>query len=507
MAVVIERSFVMGFMNRVLKLGLVSLLGVILAVAPSATSYALTTPPPLAVPTELVLAEIKITGDEFLIIQNNSGTNIADLSQYWLEGFNNVNPLAAGVSSSTQQLPAVNLAAGQSVMLSAVARPTCAVAVAGKLNLSLSDSGGFLEIVQLTPVASGAVSHLPGDAVSWSSSTSGQIAQVPSSTKDPQGMYYRYQMATNSFGWQLADQDTANPCQLNVVITSGGTTLKQSPSLDGLLSANDSAPSRIVSLATDDIIASSPLGSNLPQADEGLIIPEITELLPNPSSSGNDTVAEYIELYNPNDQPFDLSSFSLRSGTTVLHSYTFPPGTSLPGQAFSAYYAVVTGLSLSNSGGRVGLLDPLGNELISSATYGSAKDDQAWALANGNWYWTISPTPGAPNVIIQPMATTANSLVTTTSQPAVSKTTKAKSATTPKAAKAPKAATTKSTKAAKPKTVLAASSAAVALPQRPIHASVLALVAGLALLYGAYEYRTDLSNQLFKLRRQFTNRR
>ena len=88
----------MGFMNRVLKLGLVSLLGVILAVAPSATSYALTTPPPLAVPTELVLAEIKITGDEFLVIQNNSGTNIADLSQYWLEGFNNVNPLAAGAS-------------------------------------------------------------------------------------------------------------------------------------------------------------------------------------------------------------------------------------------------------------------------------------------------------------------------------------------------------------------------------------------------------------------------
>ena len=496
----------MGFMNRLLKLGLAGLIGVVLVVVPSATSYALTTPPPLGVPDQLAIAEIKITGDEFLVIQNNSGTNIADLSQYWLEGFNNVNPLAAGVSSSTQQLPAVNLAVGQSVMLSATAHPTCSLAVAGKLNLSLSDSGGFLEIVQLTPVASGAVSHLPGDAVSWSSSTSGQIASVPSSTKDPQGMYYRYQVAANSFGWQLADQDTANPCQLNVVITSGGTTVKQNPSLEGLLSANDSAPSRIVSLAADDITASSPVGSNLPPADEGLIIPEITELLPNPSSSGNDTVAEYIELYNPNDQPFDLSSFSLRTGTTVLHSYTFPPGTSLPGQAFSAYYAVVTGLSLSNSGGRVSLLDPFGNELISSATYGSAKDDQAWALASGNWYWTISLTPGAPNVIIQPMATTANSLVTTTSPPAVSKTTKVKSAATPKTTKTTKAVTTKS-KAAKPKTVLAASSAAVALPQRPIHANVLALVAGLALLYGAYEYRTDLSNQLFKLRRQFTTRR
>ena len=181
----------MGFMNRLLKLGLAGLIGVALAVVPSATSYALASPPPLGVPAQLAIAEIKITGDEFLVIQNNSGTNIADLSQYWLEGFNNVNPLAAGVSSSSQQLPAVNLAAGQSVMLSAAARPTCAVAVAGKLNLSLSDSGGFLEIVQLTPVASGAVSHLPGDAMSWSSSTAGQISQVPSSTKDPQSMYYR----------------------------------------------------------------------------------------------------------------------------------------------------------------------------------------------------------------------------------------------------------------------------------------------------------------------------
>ena len=247
----------------------------------------------------------------------------------------------------------------------------------------------------------------------------------------------------------------------------------------------------------------------MPLTDEGLIIPEITELLPNPPGSGNDAVAEYIELYNPNDQPFDLSNFSLRTGKTVLHSYVFPSGTSLPGRAFSAHYAVATGLSLSNSGGRVSLLDPLGNELISSATYGVAKDGQAWALANGNWYWTISLTPGASNVIIQPISATAKPLASSTSSKSktvVLKTPKVKSLATPKAAKTTKPKTTKP-KLTKSKTVLTATSAAVTVPKRPIHSSVLALVAGLALLYGAYEYRTDISNQLFKFRKQLTIRR
>ena len=487
-------------MNPFLKLATASLTGALLALWPIAVSFAVTAPPSLSLPAQLAIAEIKITGDEFLVIQNNSDTSIADLSQYWLEGFNNVNPLAAGVSNSAQQLPAVSLAASQSVMLSAVARPTCASTVAGKLNLSLSDSGGFLEIVQLRLAASGAVSHLPGDAVSWSSSTAGQIANVPSSSKDPQGVYYRYQVDAGNFGWQLADQDIANPCQLNVMVTTGGTTSQQSPLMGGLLSAGDSVPATIISLATD--VTTNTVDTGLPLADAGLIIPELTELLPNPMGSGNDAVAEYIELFNPNDQPFDLSNFSLRTGTSVFHIYTFPPGTSLPGRAFGAYYAAATGLSLSNSGGGVSLLDPLGNELISSATYGTAKDGQAWALADGNWYWTLSQTPGGANVIVQPVSAASKTLVASAgSKTVAAAAAKAKSATVPKTTKTAKASS------AKPKTVLAASSAAVALPKRPIHGSVLALVAGLALLYGAYEYRTDLSNQLYKLRKQLAARR
>src|SRR3972149_6494200 len=66
-------------------------------------------PPTAAVPPGLSLAEIKVTGNEFIMLQNNTGASITDLSRYWLYFFNNVNPLAVGVSSSSQHLLARGL--------------------------------------------------------------------------------------------------------------------------------------------------------------------------------------------------------------------------------------------------------------------------------------------------------------------------------------------------------------------------------------------------------------
>src|SRR3990167_2839140 len=86
-------------------------------------------PPTAAVPLGLSLAEIKVTGNEFVILQNNTGGAITDLSKYWLYVFNNINPLAAGVSSSSQQLPSGTLANGQFILLSANGGNTCGAAV------------------------------------------------------------------------------------------------------------------------------------------------------------------------------------------------------------------------------------------------------------------------------------------------------------------------------------------------------------------------------------------
>src|SRR5947209_2406260 len=121
-------------LQRLLWVGMTNVL--LLAGLPVGASA--TAPPTMAIPNGLSFAEIKITGDEFIVLQNNSGTDIADLSSYWLQDFNNTNPLAAGVNNSSQQLPQVSLVNGQTLLLSAAAMPTCCAAVAGKLNISLT---------------------------------------------------------------------------------------------------------------------------------------------------------------------------------------------------------------------------------------------------------------------------------------------------------------------------------------------------------------------------------
>ena len=125
-----------------------------------------------AVPAILAFSQIKVTGDEYLVAQNNSGATIPDLSVYAVKIFNNVNPLASGVAVSTQTLPVVSLEPGDKVTLSAATRQTCGAAVAGKLSASLVDGGGTLQLLMTTNSAS-----TPSliDSISWSSGASGQI--------------------------------------------------------------------------------------------------------------------------------------------------------------------------------------------------------------------------------------------------------------------------------------------------------------------------------------------
>jgi len=438
-------------------------------------------PPVLSAPRGLSFTEIKITGDEFLVLQNDSDAIITDLSSYWLQDFNNVNPLAVGVSNSSQQLPQVSLAKGQTLLLSSATQPTCGAAVAGKLSVSLTDSGGFLELVKMGQDASGAVTQTPGDVVSWSSSANGAIQNVPSSTKDPKAAWYRYQNGTN-YPWQQADIDSTNACQLNVTI--GGSTSSQNLA-NGLGQASTSPPAIIVSLS-DDAASGDP--TTLPASDLGLLAPQLTELLPNPNGSGTDNTDEFVELYNQNNSTFDLSGFTLQVGTTTTHNYTFPSGTLLAPKSFKAFLSEQTGLSMSNTGGQATLLDPLGTSISASNVYGTAKDGQAWALANGKWYWTTQPTPDASNVINQPVSSSGGS----------SKVSKK----TVKNARAVKGAST--TSASGSAGQLATQDVAQVTP---IHPWTLALVAMCALLYGAYEYRVDIRNRLHRFRADRTARR
>jgi hypothetical protein len=475
-----------------------SLLLALLVVGSAAPLVLAAGPPTIATPAGLSISQLKITGDEFVVLTNNTANTISNLSSYWLYAFNNVNPLATGVSSSSEQLPTASLGAGQAILLSSNGMATCGAVVAGKLSISLGDSSGFLQLVQMGMSASG-VTQNSVDSVSWSSGTTGIIASVPSNTKDPNALYYRYQTAGSSptYGWQLADLDTATACKYNVTV---GTTSTPVTTVNGLTGGIATPPVTIEEL--DDTGVSTTDGSTdasggLPVSDIGLLAPVVNELLPNPASPQTDTSDEFIELYNPNDTAFDLTGFSLQvgsSGSAITHTYAFPSGTKLSGNSFVAYKSLVTKLSMSNTGGQVWLVDSFGNVVGQTAPYVSAKDGQVWALANGSWYWSTTPTPNAVNKMTAVVAKKAAAAPKTSTKTV----TKAKT-TTQKAKKA--AATTKKKKATTKLAKTSSGTADVAaVAPRPIHNKVLVVVAMIAVLYGAYEYRHDIANTFHRLR-------
>ncbi|MDB5175583.1 MAG: Non specific extracellular endonuclease cleaving [Candidatus Saccharibacteria bacterium] len=450
------------------------LLTIIIAMSQAVSAGADGLPPPIATPQTLAIAQIKMTGDEFLVLQNNSGNDIDDLSSFWLQSFNSTSPLAKGVTTSSQQLPPTPLRAGQTLLLSSDAKATCGAGIAGNLGVSLTDGSGFLQLTQMTQDQNGAIQQTPQDQVSWNSGASGVIQNVPSSTKSPQALYYRY-AGPAGYKWQLAEVSSTGQCQINAVIISGSTTVRQAVDVTPA-QQSDVAPSSIVSIAA----TTDPPAPSIPSTNIGLLSPEITELLPNPIGTGTDATDEFIELYNPNSAPFRLGGYAFKTGTTITHSYVFAADVVIQPKSFVTYYSEATNLTLSNTGGQVRLVDPLGTVMYTTANYSNAKDGQAWALAKGAWYWTTTPTPSKANVIKQAITTS-------------------KSKT---AAKTSKSGTTANAKPNSPAAQLPASQSSLSV--RPIHGWVVAMVASGALLYGVYEYRADLAHRFNRLRTKLT---
>lgn len=418
----------------------------------------------------------------------NPGNTSLDMSKYQLEYFNSYD-LTKATSSKLISLVGI-LPAHSYYLVNDDSLLLCYQETVDSVSLGLSSTAGMVEVLSLSQSSPGAVvAPTLLDYVSWSKTAVAGAQTLPSDVSAslrrlPLDSQNNPTVSAPGVGsWQAVKPDNANACKLVTVATSSTTSIPALTGLSQLLPSAEPPATIIATTLPDDQPASS---SSLPAADVGLMAPEITELLPNPEGTGNDATDEFVELYNPNGSTFDLSGFGLQAGTTVLHKYIFPAGVSLPAQSFVAFYATDTDLSLSNSGGEVKLLDPSGTSISSSQPYDTASDGQSWALAKGSWYWTTTITPNAANVINQP-ATKKTASKATTSKSKTNSSSAVKGASTKKSA----GQTSKST----------ASLASSDAPNTPIHAWTLALIAGLALLYGAYEYRTDLGNYLHKLRR------
>lgn len=435
----------------------------------------------------LTISQLKITSSngQFITLYNATDTAL-DMSKYQLEYFNSYD-LSKATSSKLIALSGTVPPHGY-FMVNDSSLLLCYQLTVDSVSLGLSSTAGLVEVLAFSQANPGSpVTPALQDYVGWSKTAAAGAQTLPTSTS---GLLQRLPVdsghnplvnAPGAGSWQSVQPDSSNACNL-VGSGSGGGTIIQTGLSQLLPSAEP--PATILELTDGAASVSAASPATLPSSDIGLMAPAVTEILPNPAGTGNDTTDEFIELYNSNSTSFDLSGFSLQSGLTSLHTYIFPAGTTLPAQSFTAFYSKTTGLSLSNSGGQVKLLDPPGNSISATGVYDTANDGQTWALAKGKWYWTTTATPGKANIINQPAA-------------------KKKASDKSAASKSKPAKTT----AGKTKGAATASGDTDAdVTTSPIHLWTLALVAGLALLYGAYEYRTDMANRIYQLRRHFGNR-
>ncbi len=428
----------------------------------------------------LAISQLKITSGngQFITLYNATGTAL-DASRYQLQYFNNFD-LSKATSSKLIALSGTIPPHGYMVVNDSTL-PLCYQTIVASVSLGLSSTAGMIQVMSMSQTNSGGpVSPVLQDFVGWSKTSADGVQTLPANTAS----FLVRQSSTGMDGlvidrpgggkWLPVHPDSANPCTLVADVPANPDV-----SLNQVQLLLPTEPPAVVKLGTDAL----PAAPSIPPADIGLMAPVVNEVLPNPTGTGNDSTDEFIELFNPNTGPFDLSGFSLQTGLNTYHTYTFAQGTMLPGRGFTAFYSSLTRLSLGNASGQVRLLDPYGKVISGSEPYGAAKDGIAWALAKGKWHWTDTPTPGKANSIHEPA----------TKKTAAASSSKKTASRTPGGQTS--GARTTGTSPSQDEPVIT-----------PIHLKTLALIIAAALLYGAYEYRADMANRIHRLRRYIGDR-
>lgn len=486
--------------TRHLRVGLVSLLLLLLAAMPLQSFAATTTAfvhadTPMLVITEVQTSNVSLS-EEFIEIYNATDNDI-DLSDsantgknaWGLQFFSSSN-VSSGAPDWTKTITPFMLSgvipAHNYFLLASTGYKPGDITADQTFSSRLSDDGGALQIVQVS--GSTTIGH---DTVAWKKVSSGQ--------SPPAGVFI-----SPSKGGSLqrlpneADMYTTEEGDLTEFVNETFITPKdiwQAPVITEPVP--EETPEGI------DPIEDNP--SSAAVDNTGLEPPMITELLPNPALPLKDETDEYIELYNPNDAPFDLKGYTLEVGTSTLKSFTFSSSTVLAPLDYQVFYSADTRLALTNTGSQVRLLDPADALLSETLPYTSAAEGAVWAFHNGSWQWSSQASPNTENIIAALVGTfKAVAAPKTTAKKSAAKTTSAKVKGANKT-KTKSAAKTKTKKAKKPKVATVAQTSAKP-PRAPIHPGVLVTVVGIAVLYALYEYRHDLQNRIYKLRRHRTVR-
>lgn len=239
------------------------------------------------------------------------------------------------------------------------------------------------------------------------------------------------------------------------------------------------------------------------QTQDNLLPILITELMINPESPELDSTDEWVELYNPNSDVFDLTGYKVQAGSSYSYTYLFT-GVLIQPFGYTTISSGDSNLALSNTSGAVRLLGRDGAIHGVGVTYEDVEEGNTYALDGlGQWQWTTTPTKGGFNVFTEAPVVTKLASATkkaTVVKAATTKTSTAKTAATKAAAKATSAKATKTAATSS----FVPDSAVETQRTRPL---LLASFAVLAVLYGLYEYRDDISNNLWRARRYIALRR
>ena len=122
----------------------------------------------------------------------------------------------------------------------------------------------------------------------------------------------------------------------------------------------------------------------------------ISEFLPDPE--GKDTEGEFIELYNPGPDEIDLENWQLDDEEDKgSRPYTFPEDSEIKAGEYLSLPYSETKITLNNSGDWVRLLWPSG-QAIDEIEYGEAPKAESYNKMNGDWCWSLEPTPAEQNI-------------------------------------------------------------------------------------------------------------
>jgi len=153
--------------------------------------------------------------------------------------------------------------------------------------------------------------------------------------------------------------------------------------------------------ATTSPIVSSTSTTTLQTDNSTTIIPishaiHLSEFYPN--TGGTDSTDEFIEIRNDGTEPVSLSDWSVTDSSGTR--FTFAKTDTIASNAFLAIMRPQSHITLNNTGDTITLFAPDGS-IADSKTYDQANATFSFAIINGVWTWTGTPTPNEQNSIPQ----------------------------------------------------------------------------------------------------------